>query len=193
MRDRLLRESAYERFFGPMLLASHEVVPQAPHIDVLAFGPQPGGRPFHTLATSGMSDRAMHWPRKGIDLRREIVLYCDRWEAAHVDFVRTIARYPFANDTWVEHGVVVPAIGEPLLSGTAMTHLLLLTPVMLRPDCTLGDTLKIGGDPVHFLWPVPITDAELELYKAKGLPAIGALFDQHGLQPTFDPGRRSFV
>jgi hypothetical protein len=64
---------------------------------------------------------------------------------------------------------------------------------IIRRDQNLADELKLGGDPVSFLWVVPLSAAECNLKLEKGLGALLNLFTQHRHPYVFDPTRKSYV
>jgi hypothetical protein len=69
----------------------------------------------------------------------------------------------------------------------------LLLPPLVQGDQTLPDELTLAGDPVHFLWVVPVTTAECELKLSNGLEAILNLFDRHRHPDVFGPNRSSYL
>jgi Suppressor of fused protein (SUFU) len=77
--------------------------------------------------------------------------------------------------------------------GSAMLDTLLFMPPIVTQDQTLPEDLKLGGDPVHFLWVVPLTTAERNFKLKKGFDAILDLFQQHRHPHVFDPNRKSYL
>src|SRR2546422_6731761 len=51
-------------------------------------------------------------------------------------------------------------------------------PTIVKPDATLSDKLTLAGEPVGFLWVVPLTTPECNLKLEKGFNAILDLFEQ---------------
>jgi suppressor of fused protein SUFU len=70
---------------------------------------------------------------------------------------------------------------------------LLFMPPIVMKDQTLPEELILGGEPVDFLWVVPLTTAECNLKLEKGLEAILDPFQQHRHPHVFDPNRKSYV
>jgi hypothetical protein len=74
-----------------------------------------------------------------------------------------------------------------------MLDSILFLPPLVQRDQTPPDELTLAGDPVHFLWVVPLTAAECELKLVNGLEAIFDLFDRHRYPHVFDPNRAGYV
>jgi hypothetical protein len=190
------REQVYRELFGAGATVSHEVLSMVPHIDVWIYPPGHAGRPFYTLVSSGMSDLPMELP-EGVDRsyrRREIILYCDAPEEAYIGLVRYFARFPHQYSTWLGPGHTVPN-GDPpapMYEGSELVAVLLADTVV-RPDGELAGKLVLDGDPVHVLWPVPITQAELELKLKRGYGALLDLFDEAHHPVVLNPRRASYV
>jgi hypothetical protein len=53
--------------------------------------------------------------------------------------------------------------------------------------------LVLDGDPVEFLWPIPITQAELELKLNRGYDALMDRFNEVEHPVVLDPRRTSYV
>jgi hypothetical protein len=77
--------------------------------------------------------------------------------------------------------------------GSPILDTLLFMQSIVSTDRTLPEELKLGGEPVHFLWVVPLTTAECNLKLEKGFNAILGLFQQHRHPHVYDPGRKSYV
>jgi hypothetical protein len=191
-----LREKVYEEFFGPPEIVNHEVISLVPHIDVFVYPPGYANRPFYTLASSGMSDVRMPLP-EGLDrshARREIVLYCETPDDAAINLVRRMARFPFQYSTWLDHGHTIPN-GDPpapIFDDSALSAVLFLYTIV-RPDNGLADHVVLDGDPVHFLWLVPITQAELDHKLNHGCDALLGLFDAVNHPVVLDRRRASYL
>lgn len=164
--------------------------------DVHAIPPGFHGRDFHTLVTSGLSDRAMAVPEDlgAAHARIELILYVDEVRPEFVRLLTTCAGLAFEPGTWLGQGHTIPngRPPVPLFAGTSLCGLLLM-PTVLEPDAFLDDHLTIEGDPVNFLWLVPLTEAELELKVEQGLPALLQRFDEGGLGHVLDPQRPSLA
>ena len=126
--------------------------------------------------------------------RIELVLYVPEPQPEHLNLLRGCAALASEPDTWLGHGHTIPngQPPSPLFPGSELSALLLM-PTVLEPDAFLSDHLTDDGDPVSFLWIVPITAAELELKLEKGLPALLQAFDEGGLSHVLDESRPSLA
>ncbi len=190
------REEIYREFFGKPQSVSHEVFPLMPHIDVFVYAPGHAGRTWYTLASGGMSDRPMIL-EEGVPrsfARRETILYCKTPDLEYIDMVRFFARFPHQNSTWLGPGHTIPN-GDPpapLFENSQLCAVLLLDSVVL-PDRQLADKVVLDGDPVDFLWIVPITQAELDYKLKNGCDALLDLFDKVKHPVVLDRGRASYL
>lgn len=195
------REAAYERLFGEALSVSHELLPQVPHIDVYTFKRtfkrSQGDQIVYALVTGGMSDLEMNLPRaaaKDVPRRVELIFYCAEPREEYIDTLRWVAHFPHDSKSWLGHGHTMPNGNPPApFWGSTELDTLLFMPSIVTKDQTLPSELKLSGEPVHFLWLVPLTTAECNLKLEKGFEAILDLFQQHRHPHVFDPHRKSYV
>jgi hypothetical protein len=75
-------------------------------------------------------------------------------------------------------GHTIP-IGEPIVTGSHLDHLLVSRPYPLGPDFELAVVDDVS---VHFFWLLPITDAERRFRHERDLEALESRFDEIGLQ-----------
>jgi hypothetical protein len=189
------REDVYAKFFGEAANVSHEIIPLIPHIDVYTYERGQQGRDFCTLVTSGMSDLEMSIPAGAEAPRRvELIFYCSEPNQEYIKTMRWLAHFPHDQKSWIGSGHTIPNGNppEPFWGSSALDTILLLQPIVKR-DTTLPDELILGGEPVHFLWVVPLTTPECNLKLAKGFGAILKLFQQNHHPHVFDPNRTSYV
>jgi hypothetical protein len=191
------REAIYERLFGKPLSVSHELLPLIPHIDVYTFKRIQGDREIYSLVTSGMSDLEMTLPRradKDAPRRVELVFYCAEPRDEYISVLRWIAHFPHDTKSWLGHGHTVPngTPPEPLWGSKELDTLFFLPPIV-KKDQALPSELILGGEPVHFLWLVPLTTAECNFKLAKGFDSMLNLFQQNRHPHVFDPDRKSYV
>jgi len=190
------RERGYEALFGESAEVLHEMVPFVPHVDVFQYPPT-AERDFWTLATSGMSDLPMTLPR-GVprEYRRgELIFYCDEPRPVYCELLRVMAHFPHDNKTWLGPGHTMPN-GDPpapLFEDTPDLDSLVFSASIVSPDNTLAERLVLNGDPVSFLWVVPITAAECEFKLQKGMDALYDLFDEVEHPHVFTGNRESYV
>jgi len=187
------RDETFERLFGKYERAWHEKTVESPHIDIYCFPPGPGGRDFFTLATAGMSDRAMNVPHEApqeYPRRIELVFYCAEPRTEYAQLLRGLAHFPFDEKTWIGPGHTMETASIALL-GCKDVEALLFIPSPIMPDDSLPCALVLDGDPVSLLWVVPVTMAECALIKENGLyETMMHLFNKQGRPYVFDPCKR---
>ena len=191
------RESAYERLLGKPLSISHEVFPLVHHIDVYTFRRSQGDKDVYSLVTGGMSDLEMKLPPdadRDFPRRVELIFYCFEPREEYISTLRQLAHFPHATKSWLGHGHTIPNGNPsvPLWGGGELDTLFFLPPIVEK-DQTLPLELNLGGEPVHFLWVVPLTTAECNFKLTRGLDAMLSLLEQNQHPYVFDPQRRSYV
>jgi hypothetical protein len=191
------REAVYERLFGKPLSVSHELLPLIPHIDVYTFKRIQGDREIYSLVTGGMSDLEMTLPRgadKDAPKRVELIFYCAEPREEYISVLRWAAHFPHDAKSWLGHGHTIPNGNppEPLWGSKTLDSLFFLPPIV-KKDQTLPSELILGGEPVHFLWLVPLTTAECDFKLANGFEAMLSLFQQNRHPHVFDSERKSYV
>jgi hypothetical protein len=194
------REAVYDSMFGEAGEVYHEVFPAVPHIDVYIYPAKEGRKPC-TLVTGGMSDVPMNLPAKvraaklAPARRVELIFYCTEARKEYLDTLRQLAHFPHAYSTWFAPSHTMPN-GDPprpFWDFAPQLDTVLFMPSIVKDHRLLPDRLAIGGDPVEFLWVVPLTHAECEFKLEKGYDAMLELFEQHRHPLVFDPERGSYV
>jgi len=192
-----------ERHLGPVASVFHEFISDAVHLDVHWVKPTPA-RPYHFLATSGMSDRAMNIPGR-VDAPRHIELVVtlpERWWIGEEAFesdnwywpvrqLKTLARFPHKYDTWLGEGHTVTNDDppQPLAPGTRLCGALLLPPQHVPQAFR---ELRIdGGKTIRFLAVVPLYEEEMALKIRDGTAALVDLLRKHGVTDVVEPARKS--
>ena len=190
------REAVYKQLFGEAEHVSHEIIPLVPHIDVYCHQGKIAGRDVCTLVTGGMSDLPMTLPRGGQGMARrvELIFYCAEARPEYIATLRWLAHFPHDVKTCLGLGHTVPNGDppEPFWGSEVLDTILLLAPIVNNHQ-KLSEQLTIGGDPVHFLWVVPLTTAECHYKLKHGFGAMMNLFDKHRHPFLFDPARMSYV
>lgn len=190
------RDEVYARFFGEAASVSHEVLPLIPHIDVYNYVSRgKEGVDVCILVTSGMSDLEMTLPN-GVEApkRTELILYCREPRQEYIDTIRWLAHFPHDAKTSIGPYSTIPNGNPPApFWGSPVLDTILLLPPIVARDQRLPDELVLDGEPVHFLWLVPITTPECNLKLKKGVDALLHLFEQNRHSHVFDPHRRSYV
>ena len=166
------RQAHYDRFFGSEgVIVAHGV--NVPHIDVFQYPPQ-GKRTWWTLITGGMGDQRQELP-DNTWYRAELLMYVHEPKPWMLNVLEGVARCPFENNTFFHWWHTIPN-GMPMTAEPS-----LLTAFYLMPPCKEApefDQLTLEGDPVRFLWVVPITEAELAFaYQHKEKDALGKLLE----------------
>jgi hypothetical protein len=195
-RFRQTREAAYERLFGKALKVSHELLPLAPHVDVYIFQRKSGDRTVHLLVTGGMSDLEMNLPRRAVDIPRrvELIFYCNEPRDEYISALRWVAHFPHDSKSWLGHGHTMPNGNPPApFWGSKILDTLFFLPPIVEKDQTLPGLLQLDGEPVHFLWVVPLTTQECNFKLERGFGAMLDLFQQHRHPHVFEPNRQSYV
>ena len=194
---RQLRQAVYEKLFGAALSVSHEVLPIVPHIDVYTFKRSQGDREVYSLVTGGMSDLEMALPRraeKDVPRRVELIFYCSEPRDEYISTLRFLAHFPHGSKSWLGHGHTMPNGNPPEpIWGTTELNTFFFLPPIVKKDQTLPTELKLEGEPVHFLWVVPLTTAECNFKLTRGFDAMLNLFQQNRHPYVFDPHRKSYV
>src|SRR5580704_442870 len=113
-----------EKYFGDDSFFLHEEKSALIHVDVIVVPPS-RARPFYTLLTSGMSDRAMQVPRGVTNSNLAEVCLClpkewplsqksTEWKTPEffwpIAVVKRIARYPHLHQTWLSQGHTIGSI-----------------------------------------------------------------------------------
>jgi len=192
-----------ERHLGPVTSVFHEFISDAVHLDVHWVKPTPA-RPYHFLATSGMSDREMNVPER-VDAPRHIELVVtlpERWWIGEAAFesdnwywpvrqLKTLARFPHKYDTWLAEGHTVTNDDppQPLAPGTRLCGALLLPPQHVPQAFR---ELRIDGKKtIRFLAVVPLYEEEMALKMRDGTAALLKLLGKHRVTDVIEPARKS--
>jgi len=192
-----------ERHLGPVASVFHEFLSDAVHLDVHWVKPTPA-RPYHFLATSGMSDRAMNVPERVAAPRHIelVVTLPERWWIGEEAFasdnwywpvrqLKTLARFPHKYDTWLGEGHTVTNDDppQPLAPGTRLCGALLLPPQHVPQAFR---ELRIDGKKtIRFLAVVPLYEEEMALKMRDGTDALLRLLRKHAVTDVVEPARRS--
>lgn len=191
------RQAVYRRLFGEPLSISHEMLPLVPHVDVYIYKRLQGNQEVYSLVTSGMSDLRMTLPRRaGADVprRMELDFYCSEPREEDIATLRWVAHFPHDSKSWLGCGHTMPNGNPPApFWGSTELDTLLFLPPIVKKDQTLPSELSLDGDPVHFLWLVPLTTAECNFKLTRGFDAMLSLFQEKRHPHVFDPKRKSYL
>ncbi|MFM9962181.1 MAG: suppressor of fused domain protein [Planctomycetaceae bacterium] len=167
-----------ERHVGEVTMVFHEIVSDLVHIDVHHIPPEPG-RDFHTLITTGMSDKPMTVPDGAEDFQYAELVIClpPNWKLTQADFaqeqnywpirlIKSLARLPHEYDTWLGPGHSVPNGGEqpqPYADNTRFCCAIIVPAVRFGEDflrLTTPDERIIN---FYTVWPILPDETEFKL------------------------------
>jgi hypothetical protein len=193
-----------ERHIGPLEQVFHEIVSPTVHVDVHWVKPD-DARPWHTLVTSGMSERPMHTPPAAEDWAYAELLVClpPSWPISMEAFadeanywpvreLKHLARLPHESRTWLSYGHTVddPDSARPF-AGTRFSGVILLHPLQAPEEFF---TLCVSPErTIHFWSLVPLYAEEMELKLKEGTNALVERLDRAGVNTIIDPNRPSVV
>jgi hypothetical protein len=182
--DAAALEEHINQHFGPIETVFHEIVSDLVHIDVHFIPPGPG-RNYHTLVTTGMSDRPMRTPEGAeafayAELMVQLPAHWPLSEEAFRDdrnywpvlWLKRLARLPHEYETWLFHGHTVPN-GDPPQGFAPDTELCcwwLWDPNIPDPE---QSSVRLSDDKeVYFLQIVPLYKEEIDVKLRKGNEAF---------------------
>lgn len=189
-----------EEYVGPIDGVFHEIVSDKVHIDVHVVPPGKK-RPFHTLVTSGMSDRPMTLPDDCDSPRYAelCVLLPEDWKLTQKAFekerwywpvrgLKQLARLPHDYDTFLDHGHTVPNGDppEPFADDTDFCCWLVAKPVMFDKGFR---RLKLGRKTIAFYVLLPLYEEEVRLKLDRGTGELLDRFDEEDIDDVIDVGR----
>lgn len=199
-----------EKHIGKIELVFHEIVSDIVHIDVYWVKPTEKF-PFHTLVTSGMSDKPMYAP-EGIEIPRYAELcvllpadwpieaqpfqtmeesFEDENNYWPVRWLKMLARFPHEYSTWLGQGHTIPngENAEPFAANTKFGCMILL------PSLSLGRNfreLKINDEKtINFHCLYPLYKEEMNHKLKNGLEALIDLFEKFRVTDVVDIKRRN--
>ena len=198
------RQAHYSEWLGTPSHVWHEDRVAVPHVDIYVYPPAPDlKRDTYTLVTSGMSDARMNVPSEagGARDRVEMIQYLGEFDEEqagqqwpwYVSTMFYLAHLPFAHRAWLGPSHTVPngEPPEPLIAGSLLTSAFLLPPMF--EEAGFADGLRLGGQPVGFLWLTFITDQELRFKLDQGSRAIIERFQREHFPQILHPFRPSFI
>ena len=192
-----------EAHFGPVDTVYHEILSDLVHIDVHHVAPRPG-RLYHTLITSGMSDRPMTVPPGAANSQyAEVLIYLPyTWtlsEAAFRDeanywpvrLLKTLARFPHEYDTWLGWGHTLPHGNpmEPYAPNTKLCCALLAPPLLAGEEFF---TLDVSPTKTIFFYSVlPLYAEEMNFKLKHGMEAMMEKLVKNSVTEILDPQRKN--
>jgi hypothetical protein len=190
-----------EKWWGASPEVFHEIHSEYVHLD-LHIVPASPTRPYHTVVTSGMSDRPMKAPKDcEADCHCELLIALPpEWPLEKEAFddervwwpfrqLKESARFPHVYDTrlWYGHTLANEDPPQPYADDTEFCAGVLSLP-LLCPD--EARTLTIRKDKVvHFFSFIPLYLNELMFARANGSKALFAKLDGQGVTELIRKGR----
>ncbi len=193
-----------EKYIGHIHSVFHEIVSYHVHIDVYWVKPT-RQRPFHTLITSGMSDKPMntsdglegsqyaelsiclpeHWKLSDDDIKDDLNYWPIGW-------LKYLARFPHENDTCLGYGYTIPNgnPAAPLTEGTQLNTMLLLPTIVFNDEF---HELVLPNKTIQFYSLIPLYAEEIELKLSQGVEALFDGFDKFGVSDVLQLNRPNTV
>lgn len=193
-----------EKHVGKIHTVFHELVSDQVHVDIFWVKPTKE-RPFHTLVTSGMSDKPMVVPEGVENAQYAELSIClpENWKISEKDFedeknywpirwLKFMARFPHDLDTWLGWGHTMPN-GDPAESFAENTR---LNTILLLPTIVFGEgfhQLELDNKSINFFSMIPLYSEEVDLKMKKGVEALFDGFDKNGVTDILDINRPNTV
>ena len=180
-------EEHIKKYFGEYESVFHEIASPDIHLDIAAVTPTPE-RNHYTLVTMGAGAYEMNVPlewRPKFPTRAEyLITLPPDWDIKNLDnpknywpikFMKTLARVPINNDTWLGIGHTMSADGEntPFAENTKLCSIVLTHPKAFEAGA-LTATLPNGKNVVFYLI-IPIYEDELNFIHEHGFDS----FEKH--------------
>jgi hypothetical protein len=192
-----------ELHWGPIRSVFHEIASDYVHVDI-NFVAASSDKPFHSLITSGMSNKPMNVKEASEDCRfSELVLSLpESWPLDKASFrdernwwplrwLRTLARLPHENQDWLfcGHTVGNGDPPKPFAANTEFCALIIASPILCEEG---GDLLTVqGGKKIHFNSVIPIYGDELELARNTDPEELLRLLYAAGVTELINLSRKS--
>jgi len=195
-------EAHLQEHVGKIETVYHEIVSDLIHLDIL-FLPANPEKPYHTLVTSGVSDRPMRVPEEMEDFSRtELMINLPtEWpldqeslkEDANywpIRWLKQIGRLPHDYDTWIGWGHTIPN-GDPAepIANSRFTGMMVSPPYWLGPDFFQLETG--AGEKICFYNVIPLYQEEMDFKLAKSAEALEERFDKNGIGLIVDLDRKN--
>jgi hypothetical protein len=159
-------------------------------IDVFVYPLEVEGskKPVLAVVTNGMSDQAMVLDRERPDRprRRELIQYLTDCPLVRARRLRDMARLPLFDGFLLDSRDTV-AWTLPGVVQTKWKHGFFLEPIWTPHQKELT---KIDGEPVSFLWYIPLSDAELAFKRELGADALLDRMQEINLPWFFEEANR---
>ena len=189
-------EKHIETHVGESAGVYHEILSDLVHIDVHIVQAN-DERPFHTLITSGMSDKPMTAPEDELRYAELAILLPADWPLTQdafndenhywpIRWLKTLARLPHEYETWVGFGHTIPNGDppEPLSEHTHLCGFILLPSVSLPEE--FAQMTRPDGHICNFFTIVPLYEDEMNFKIKEGAERLLALFGKQDITDIVD-------
>ncbi|MBS0263983.1 MAG: suppressor of fused domain protein [Planctomycetes bacterium] len=163
------RTRAYAELFGGQpakIFSPHDLFPQPDEhflIDIFVYQMETALRVIEVAVTNGMSDQRMEAPEHEIEWpRRELIQYFPQCTAGHARRLHDMAWLPLFDGFYLDSHHTI-GWEHPAVPDTPWKNAFFLRPLV---NDHRDYSFEVEGDPVSFLWHIPISDAE-RAYKQK--------------------------
>jgi len=190
-----------EKYIGTPDRVYHQIVSDRVHIDIHVVKAT-DSKPFHTLVTTGMSDREMSVPKNHESLRyAELCLSLPKeWplekdalnDEKHywpIRWLQILATLPFENNTWLGLGHTI-GNGEPpapFADNTKLCAVLIGMPLLHNQEFWEFSLNK--KKTINFYSIIPIYKEELELKNMAGFDGLIDQFERYNINELLDINR----
>ncbi|HEX2207528.1 MAG TPA: suppressor of fused domain protein [Longimicrobium sp.] len=190
-----------ERHVGPVEQVFHEIVSPTIHVDIHWVAPS-RERPWHTLVTSGMSERPMNVPPEATEwaYAELMVALPASWPLTMEAFddeanywplrwLKILARFPHEYQTWLGFGHTIPNGDppEPFAPSTRLSGMMLVPPLRYPEEFWRLDLAP--EKKINFWCLLPLYAEEMDLKLRKGADALIDLFEQADVNEVLNPSR----
>jgi hypothetical protein len=193
--------SHIERYVGPPEMVFHEIVSDLVHVDIHWVKPT-AQRNYHTLVTSGMSDRPMAAPDPSLRYAELMICLPPNWPLTQEAFqdernywplrsLKILARLPHEHNTWLFASHTVPNgdPAQPFAENTRLCCALVFVPMLFDQGF---HTLQVNaGKTIHFLSLIPIYREELDFKLRKGFESLLERLGTVGVTELLDVQRKN--
>lgn len=156
-------------------------------IDILVYTLPTESGEIDVAVTNGMSDQRMVDPGVSVDwYRRELIQYFPKCTEGHAKRLHEMAWLPLYDGFYLDthHTITWP---HPAIPQTPWKNAFFLLPLI---NSHREFICELEGDPMSFLWHIPISDEELAFKKENGSDALIDCLEAVDLPWVFDEKNR---
>lgn len=128
-----------------------------------------------TCATIGLSQTDLGLSYQGKPLRAELIFVCDASLETACQILATLS-FTVMDTKRCSYGMVIPDVIASYAGGTALKHVVLLSPAFWPTYRAFADEAYT----IAWLMAVPITDSEKDYIEQKGVSAFDLLLEEKG-------------